>query len=119
MGFFERGVCSPDRGCGLTSGIHFRLLKICASSKNSTSTIFFCSISAFKGLEKDFIVITDIDNLSKEWWRSVLYVGMSRARVGLILLLNNKERSTYDTYLKDWIRNDQSNTNSTELVYDQ
>jgi superfamily I DNA and RNA helicase len=90
-----------------------------ASSKNSNSTIFFCSISAFKGLEKDFIVITDIDNLSKEWWRSVLYVGMSRARVGLTLLLNNKERSTYDAYLKDWIRNDQSNTNSTELVYDQ
>ena len=31
--------------------------------ENSSGTIFFGSISAFKGMENDFIVMTDIDNL--------------------------------------------------------
>ncbi len=63
----------------------------------------YCSISAFKGLENDFIILTDIEDLDSEWWRSVVYVGMSRARVGLHLLLHESLREIYELRLRQWI----------------
>lgn len=65
--------------------------------------INFSSISAFKGLENDFIVLTDIENLESRWWRSVTYVGMSRARVGLHLLLKDSLRPTYESCIRGWL----------------
>jgi hypothetical protein len=62
-----------------------------------------CSISSFKGLENDFIVITDIEELDVDWWRAVVYVGMSRARAGLILLLNSKLKPIYEDRLRQWM----------------
>lgn len=67
------------------------------------ATINYCSISSFKGLENDFIVLTDIEDLTSEWWRSVIYVGMSRARVGLRVLLAESLRPTYERYLHEWM----------------
>ena len=69
----------------------------------------FCTISAFKGLENDFIVLTDIEDLESEWWRSVIYVGMSRARVCLYLLMHESLREVYESRLRQWIteRNNQ------------
>lgn len=66
-------------------------------------SISYCTVSAFKGLENDFIVLTDIENLDAEWWRSVIYVGMSRARVGLQLLLRESLRPAYDACLRGWL----------------
>lgn len=63
-----------------------------------------CTVSSFKGLENDFIVLTDVDELTPEWWRGVVYVGMSRARIGLYLLVNNKLKALCDERQKDWIR---------------
>ena len=48
-------------------------------SRGACSAISRCSVSAFKGLENDFIVLTDVEDLQTEWWRSVIYVGMSQA----------------------------------------
>lgn len=48
------------------------------------------SVSAFKGLENDVIILTDIppiDPLS-DWVRSILYVGMTRARSKLYMLVD-------------------------------
>ena len=66
-------------------------------------SVTYCTISAFKGLENDFIVLTDVEDLDSEWWRSVIYVGMSRARVGLHLLLNERVRGSYEQQLRDRI----------------
>lgn len=63
----------------------------------------FSTVSAFKGLENDFIVMTDIDELEPDWWRSVVYVGMSRARVALHLLLNQKLKPVYQERLRQWM----------------
>lgn len=63
-----------------------------------------CTVSSFKGLENDFIVLTDVDELTPEWWRGVVYVGMSRARVGLHLLVNNRLKALCDERQKDWLR---------------
>lgn len=48
----------------------------------------WCPVSGFKGLENDVVVLVGIENLDDPWWRSVTYVGMSRARVQLHVLLN-------------------------------
>lgn len=69
-----------------------------------SKSVSYCSVSSFKGLENDFIVLTDISSLDADWWRSVIYVGMSRARVGLHLLLPESLRSTYETCLRSWLQ---------------
>jgi hypothetical protein len=71
------------------------------SGKHHRTT--YSTVSSFKGLENDFIVITDIDELEPEWWRSVVYVGMSRARIALHLLLNQKLKSVYQERLRQWM----------------
>lgn len=67
-------------------------------------SITFCTVSSFKGLENDFIVMTDIEDLESDWWRSVIYVGMSRARVGLHILLHESLRTTYEARLRQWLQ---------------
>lgn len=64
----------------------------------------YCSISAFKGLENDFIVLTDIEKLESEWWQSVIYVGMSRACAGLVVLLRDSLQRTYESMQKHWLQ---------------
>jgi hypothetical protein len=51
-------------------------------------TITFCTISGFKGFENDFIILTEIDDLISERGRALAYVGMTRARAKLVVLLS-------------------------------
>jgi superfamily I DNA and RNA helicase len=60
----------------------------------------FSTVSSFKGLENNYIVLVDVENLDGDWWRSVVYVGMSRARAGLCVLVPNKLRSSYESCLR-------------------
>jgi hypothetical protein len=76
---------------------------VCDITGGNHSVLSSCSVSAFKGLENDFVVLTDIEDLEAEWWRSVIYVGMSRARVGLYVLLNEAMRPVYDQCLLRWL----------------
>ncbi len=61
---------------------------------STASAISFVTIHAFKGLEAPAIVVTDITSLADEQ-RPLLYVAMSRARVRLILLMQEPCRSVY------------------------
>ena len=63
-----------------------------------------CSVSSFKGLENDFIILTDVDELSPDWWRGVVYVGMSRARIGLYVFINQKLEPLCDERQRDWLQ---------------
>lgn len=65
-------------------------------------TVTYASVSAFKGLENDYIVLTDIEELQSEWWQAVVYVGMSRARLGLFLLIHEKAKSVFEAKLRSW-----------------
>jgi hypothetical protein len=76
---------------------------VVAVMAGSQGRITYATVSSFKGLENDFIVLTDIDELEKNWWRSVVYVGMSRARVGLHLLLNEGAKPVYEERLRQWL----------------
>ena len=70
------------------------------ASKNIVdNAISFCSIHSFKGLEAPAIIITDINSLDDDRSRSLLYVGMSRARVRLFMLMSESCRKGYDKIL--------------------
>jgi len=67
--------------------------------------IRYSTISAFKGLEADIVILTDITDFESDWWKSVLYVGMSRARVELVILLPEKLKSSYNLKLREMLEN--------------
>ncbi|MFN8313950.1 MAG: NERD domain-containing protein/DEAD/DEAH box helicase [Cyclobacteriaceae bacterium] len=60
----------------------------------------FATIQSFKGMESNYIIITDIKDISSEMAKSLLYVGMSRARYGLTLLIAEDLRGQYRDILK-------------------
>jgi len=68
----------------------------------------FSTVSSFKGLENDFIVLADVENLDNDWWRSVIYVGMSRARAGLCVLVPTSLRPAYEACLRRSLQADLS-----------
>ena len=103
-------VLSPRSACKCcaASVVDPEMVQVTSDNAQQMATgalksVSYCSISSFKGLENDFIVVTDIEELEAEWWRSVIYVGMSRARVGLHLLVRESSRSGYEECLRRWL----------------
>lgn len=47
-------------------------------------------VSGFKGLENDVIILVGVDDVVDDWWRSICYVGMSRARTRLCVVLSSE-----------------------------
>jgi len=64
-------------------------------------TISYASIHAFKGLEAPAIIITDIDEIREDKERALLYVGMSRARIALYVLMRESCRADYNRILDE------------------
>lgn len=65
----------------------------CASNLGvDRSGIKITTIHAFKGMESSVVVIPGIDRKLEEWDPALLYVGMSRARSLLILIVHEKAR---------------------------
>lgn len=60
----------------------------------------FATVQSYKGMESNYILITDIEDISSEIAKSLLYVGMSRARYGLILFISESMRNEYREILK-------------------
>lgn len=52
----------------------------------------FSTIHAFKGLESAVVIVCDVEDIAKDRDRSLMYVGMSRARSYLIVLLHERLR---------------------------
>lgn len=99
-------ILSPTRfeNAGITK-IKSTEFQIVDLSQNRTTfvspeTITFSTIHSFKGLENSYIILTDIDRLDSEEFKSFLYIGMSRARVSLCLLLADQARNDYNALLK-------------------
>ena len=61
----------------------------------------FSTIHSFKGLESKVAIIVDIDQMNDERSQSLLYVGMSRARGLLILMIHENVRSSIDTRIRE------------------
>jgi hypothetical protein len=52
--------------------------------------ITWSTASGFKGLENDAVIVVGIKEVDKEWSRGVAYVGMSRARTRLYVILTDE-----------------------------
>lgn len=66
---------------------------------NDSGVIRYASVHAFKGLESAAIVLTDVEKIGGDQANALLYVGMSRARVQLYILMNERVRPAYDALL--------------------
>ena len=64
-----------------------------------TTGVRYVSVHAFKGLEAPAVIVTAILRLDEQN-RALLYVGMSRARIRLILLMHETCRKEYDRMLE-------------------
>ena len=64
-------------------------------SNGSANSISYGSVHSFKGLEAPFVILTDIESLNYERDRSLLYIGMSRARIVLYILMHENCRKRY------------------------
>ncbi len=72
------------------------LRKLLKNEGTGEGKIRWRSIPKYKGLESDLVIITDVSNSSREWLESVskqmrneLYVGMTRAKFHVILLVQD------------------------------
>ena len=48
------------------------------------------TVSGFKLLESDVIILVGVENIIDAWWRAICYVGMTRARSRLYVLLSSE-----------------------------
>ena len=52
--------------------------------------ITWSTVSGFKGLENDVVILAGVKDARQRWWRAVVYVGMSRARSNLHVILEEE-----------------------------
>lgn len=72
---------------------------------NATSdTVAFSTIHAFKGLEAPAVVITDIEEFGGARMEALLYVGMSRAKLHLCVLMHERCKVGYEEAVKQGFR---------------
>ena len=55
-----------------------------------SGSITACTISSFKGLENDVIILTDLPAPKGSWDKSMVYVGMTRARTAVYALVTDE-----------------------------
>jgi hypothetical protein len=82
------------------SGCTIREIKNTSEIAASQNFFGFATVQSYKGMECNYVVITDIEDLTSEVAKSLLYVGMSRAKYGLILLIAESMRNDYREILK-------------------
>lgn len=58
--------------------------------------VAYCTIHAFKGLEAPVVILVDVDDLGEGEGEALLYVGMSRARGRLYMLIAKDCRAAFD-----------------------
>jgi superfamily I DNA/RNA helicase len=100
----ELMIISPrkfENSCSY-SVLGFSIREIKYNNEISPSQGFygFATVQSYKGMECNYILITDIEDLSSEIAKSLLYIGMSRARYGLILFIAESMRKEYRVILK-------------------
>jgi len=67
--------------------------------KSKSANIRFASVHSFKGLEAPAVIITDIESLDDARSRNLLYIGMSRPKIRLYMLMHESCRSSYNRIL--------------------
>jgi superfamily I DNA/RNA helicase len=81
---------------GVRDGRETPLRDISRGGFDSTADeVTFCTVSSFKGLEAEAVLLVDVDDLSSADGLRSIYVGTSRARVALYVFLSNEVRGQF------------------------
>lgn len=99
-------MCAEAGSCAAAASGKVQQPRLIAlrSDQGKEMGIRFTTVHAFKGMEAAAIVLTDVENLDHEQSRSLLYVGMTRARLALVLIMAERVRSRYDSLLLEGYR---------------
>jgi hypothetical protein len=74
------------------------------SERQNEKSVRYASVHAFKGLESRAIVLTDIESLEDDQAKALFYVGMTRARLSLSLMMSDRLRKRYNALLVEGYR---------------
>jgi hypothetical protein len=106
--FNELVILSPKKleNTCLKSFSAYPIKEIKTATEISANQNFFgfATVQSYKGMESNYVLITDIEDLSSEFAKSLMYVGMSRARYGLILFISESKQKQYYEILKNKFR---------------
>ncbi len=80
----------------------FQLVDFRNAARAARKHIKFSTIHAFKGLESPVVILVDIDQVDDHKSQSLLYVGMSRARSLLIMLIDSKHSKWFRDRKDRW-----------------
>jgi ATP:corrinoid adenosyltransferase len=64
--------------------------------------ITWATVSGFKGLENDVVIVVGVTNLDDDWYRSLAYAGMSRARTRLHVMIDEESDKKRREREKEW-----------------
>ena len=65
----------------------------------------FSTVHSFKGLESPVVILTDFERLDHEERMNLLYVGMTRARSALYIVMADRARQKLDEIIREVARN--------------
>jgi hypothetical protein len=87
---------SASGALGADSSGSFDLVDVTENEtiKLQPKQVAFSTVHAFKGMEATAVIVCDIESVNTDEARSIVYVGMSRAKSHLVVLSNNKLRDT-------------------------
>lgn len=97
-------ILSPYRfeNSSASSVSNFKVVNLHSPLRHKTGMkgVSFSTIQGFKGMENSYIILTDINYLNSSDIKSLLYVGMSRAKVGLYFILNRAAELEFKEIVK-------------------
>ena len=76
----------------ISADLPFPITTLMDGSGKIENKIIYSTIHAFKGMESPVVILIGISDIESDSQRSLLYVGMSRARSHLIVLMNESVR---------------------------
>lgn len=87
-------VLSPKR---LKNSIASKIQSIPISETRKKGEVYFSTIQSFKGLESKIVVLCDISDLEDAQNKQYLYVGMTRAKSALYIIIQKRGQRILDT----------------------
>ncbi|SEN19038.1 nuclease-related domain-containing DEAD/DEAH box helicase [Lihuaxuella thermophila] len=86
----------------------FRIHDLTGRKPIPEGSLGFSTIHSYKGLENTYIILVDIDDLETAKIQELLYVGMTRAKLGLYVFIKSNLKERWQSLLVRRILNEKS-----------
>ena len=90
--------------CDEVTGIPYRIAELMNADHPDSKAITFSTIGSFKGLEADCVILLDVDDLTADLSRLLLYEACSRAIAFLAVFVKDQLQSEYEKLAFDFGR---------------